>query len=227
MKKVLIALALVAGTVSFANAEEFAPEKGDFSLEVQFSPFKSDGTSFTTQGINGRYFFSDKDALSFSLNIGGRNVKNVPDTDHDEIFEKGYFGNFSIDLGYQRHFYQYKRIDLYAGGKIGYGHNFAGSTVQTDKDNKIWKNSFTYEGETHNTQNVLRLYATTGIDFYVYKGLYVGAELNLGFEDAFAVKSTTKVTVAGNEVETKSKNGGHDFNGGFNVDPRVRLGWTF
>ena len=89
MKKVLFAVALVAGTVSFANAEEFAPEKGDFSLEVQFSPFKSDGTSFTTQGINGRYFFSDKDALSFRLNIGGRNVKNVPDNDHHEIIEKG------------------------------------------------------------------------------------------------------------------------------------------
>lgn len=228
MKKVLIAVALVAGTVSFANAEEFAPEKGDFSLEVQFSPFKSDGTSFTTQGINGRYFFSDKDALSFSLNIGGRNVKNVPNTDDDKTFSKGYFGNFSIDLGYQRHFYQYKRIDLYAGGKIGYGHNFAGSTRQHDDKNKVWANSFKDEnGQDHFTTNELRLYATTGIDFYVYKGLYVGAELNLGFTDAFAVNTKTKTTVNGVETEVKSKNGGHDFNGGFNVDPRVRLGWTF
>lgn len=224
MKKVLFAVALVAGTVSFANAEEFAPEKGDFSLEIQFSPFKSDGTSFTTQGINGRYFFSDKDALSFSLNIGGRNVKNVPDTDHDQTFDKGYYGNFSIDLGYQRHFYQYKRIDLYAGGKIGYGHDFAGRTDQVDDNNKTWRN---YYDNDHMTSNVLRLYATTGIDFYVYKGLYVGAELNLGFTDAFAVNTKTKVTVNGNETEHKSKNGGHDFNGGFDVDPRIRLGWTF
>ena len=223
MKKILLAVALL-GSFAFANAEEsFAPEQGDLSTEIQFSPFKSDGNSFSMQALQLRYFVSDKDALLLGLGLGGTNRKNVPNTDADDAFTKGYNGTFKIDLGYQRHFYQYKRIDLYAGGKVGYIHEFAGQTVQTNDNNKVWTNY----NEDGGTGNGFEIYATTGIDFYVYKGLYVGAEINLGFSDVLASKKVTKTTINGSESENKSKNGGHYFDGGFDVNPKIRLGWTF
>ncbi|MDE6218379.1 MAG: hypothetical protein K2F64_05190 [Muribaculaceae bacterium] len=223
MKKLFLAMALL-GTFACANAEEtYAPQQGDLSTEIQFSPFKSDGNTFSMQALQLRYFLTDKDAVLFEIGLGGDNYKTIPDTEHKEAFTKGYNGLFKIDLGYQRHFYQYKRIDLYAGGKIGYIHEFAGSTVQADADNKVWKN----HNDDGITGNGFEIYATTGIDFYVYKGLYVGAEINLGFTDVLASKSVTKTTINGTETESKSKNGGHYFTGGFDVNPKVRLGWTF
>ena len=124
-----------------------------------------------------------------------------------------------LNLGYQRHFYQYKRVDLYAGGKVGYVHEFAGNKQQANDDNWTWNNA--------GTGNGFSVYLNTGIDFYIYKGLYLGAEINLGFTDVLATKTTYKTCVGGKESETKSKVGGHDFNGGFDVSPRLRLGWTF
>ena len=116
MKKLLIA-ALVLGSAMCANAEEsFAPEAGDFSTEIQFTPFKSTGESFSMTVLQGRYFFSNNDAFIIELGLSGDHNKEVPDTDHDNIFTKDYSGRFQLNIGYQRHFYNYKRIDLYVGG---------------------------------------------------------------------------------------------------------------
>lgn len=218
MKKLLVAAALL-GSAFMAQAEEsFAPEAGDFSTEIQFTPFKSDGTSFSMTAFQGRYFWTDKDAVLFEIGLGGTNKKNVPDTDGD-AFTRNYNGRFMINVGYQRHFYNYKRISLYAGAKVGYIHDFAGSKNQINDDNWSWNN----EG----TGNGFNAYLTTGIDFYVYKGLYLGAEINLGMTDVIATNTTYKNCVAGHETESKTKVGGHDFSGGFDCNPRLRLGWTF
>lgn len=219
MKKILLA-AVVLGSAMCANAEEsFAPQAGDFSTEIQFTPFKSTGESFSMTVLSGRYFFSNKDAFIIELGLSGDNNKEVPDTDHDKIFTRDHSGRFQLNIGYQRHFYNYKRIDLYAGGKVGYIHDFAGHKSQTNDENWTWNNS--------GTGNGFNIYLTTGIDFYVYKGLYLGAEINLGMTDVIATNTTYKTCVAGKENETKTKIGGHKFHGGFDCNPRLRLGWTF
>lgn len=219
-----MAAACLFGSFMCSQAQNsFAPEQGDFSTEVKFSPFQSNGETFSLPALEVRYFLTGNDALTLELGLNGRNKKVVPNTDNDDAFEKFYHGTFSLELGYQRHFYNYKRVDLYAGGKIGYIHDFAAQTVQTSENNKVWRNSY----DDYVTGNGLSVYLTTGIDFYIYKGLYVGAEINLGFSDVFAVNSKVKTTVAGTETEVKSKVGGHDFIGGFDVDPKIRLGWTF
>lgn len=217
MKKILLAAAIV-GSAFMANAQEFAPSKGSFSTEIQFSPFSGD--VFSNGGVlEGRYFFSDKDACIIEFGLSGTNDKTVSDTNMGDAFTKTYNGEFVLNIGYQRHFYTYKRIDLYAGGKIGYVHQFAGNKEQTAANNWDWNNK--------GTGNGFNLYATTGIDFYVYKGLYVGAEINAGFTDVVTTNYKTKWNHNGETGELKSSIGGHHFNGGFSVDPRFRLGWTF
>lgn len=219
MKKFLL-IAAVLGSAFMANAqEEFAPAKGDFSTEIQFAPF-SGSKIFSNGGVlQGRYFVTNKDAFLVEFGLSGSNEKSVPDTENDKTFTKSYDGKFTLSIGYQRHFYNYKRVDLYCGGKLGYIHEFAGEKEQYNADNWTWNNN--------GTGNGFSLYLTTGIDFYVYKGLYLGAEINAGFEDVVAFNNTTKVCVNGTVDSDKTSMGGHKFNGGFSVQPLIRLGWKF
>lgn len=236
MKKFFITAAIAASAITGANAqhhEHYAPEQGDFGVEVRFNPFGESNFTLNDYEIKGRYFVSDKDALVLQLGINGVNRKSVETTTDnngnsvlsDNEWTKYYYGTFNIDLGYERHFFNYKRIDLYAGGRIGYGCSFAGQTTQ-DGDEKIQQIHYTKEGNAHASNN-LRIAAFTGIDFYVYKGLYLGAEIGLGMVDRLGVNTTTKVTSNGGTVEHKSEVGGHDFKIETYVTPTFRLGWTF
>ena len=64
-------MALEAGIC--ANAQEsFAPEKGDFSTEVQFNPFNSGDYTFKLDALKFRYFVSDNDALLLDFGINGK-----------------------------------------------------------------------------------------------------------------------------------------------------------
>ena len=82
--------------------------------------------------------------------------------------------------------------------------------------------------------------AFAGFDFYVYKGLYVGAELGLGYRHAMALKGSVKgeietivtsatgsSTTTNTEIDEKFQDkitGGHL---GFKCNPMIRLGWRF
>lgn len=218
MKKIFVALAFI-GSVFCANAEEsYAPKAGDVSTEIQFTPFADDGETFSMTALQGRFFLTDKDALLIELGLGGDNNK-TSNTEVKNAYKSDYKGKFTLNLGYQNHFYNYKRVDLYAGAKVGLVHNFAAAKNQVDNNNWTWNNEGTGTG--------FSAYLITGIDFYIYKGLYLGAEINAGFEDVLAANTTTKVCFEGKETEEKTTNGGHNFKGGFNVNPKIRLGWTF
>ena len=59
MKKFLISAALVAAIAAPAVAQnEYAPEKGEFSVELQFNPFSNNFETFKIDQIKGRYFFT-------------------------------------------------------------------------------------------------------------------------------------------------------------------------
>lgn len=84
MKKFILAAALVAAMAPAAVAQdEFAPEKGDFGVELQFNPFSNDYTTFrdSEYGLTGRYFITNKDAIR--LNIGFGVHKDIDNTDFE------------------------------------------------------------------------------------------------------------------------------------------------
>lgn len=134
-------------------------------------------------------------------------------------YEKKYLGVFTIGLGYKRYFYNYKRINLYFGVKGAFVHQFAG--------NKTYENYENWEWDNAGTGNGFGAWALTGIDFSIYKGLYLGAEINLGFKDVIYTDITYKTNQNGTESSTKQRMGGHAFEGGFSVSPMFRLGWRF
>lgn len=227
MKKLLLAVALV-GCAFGANAQEdFAPKAGSFSTEIQFTPFSSNAV-FSNGGVfSGAYFCSDKFAVMFDLGLEGTNKKSdlqYEGENPEEVtgFTKTYKGTFTIALGAKYYFYNYKRVNLYAGAKVNYYHTFAGNKEVFDVEND-W-----YAWDNNGTGNGFGVWALTGINFNIYKGLYLGAELKAGFDDIIYVGSTAKVKGPDGTSETKYPAAdGHNFNGGFKVTPTFILGWNF
>lgn len=132
----------------------------------------------------------------------------------------------SFNVGYERHFPVSQRIDLYAGGEFGLGFvscsgeqttnayeeyydlNNNGKLLSYDNINNVTK----FEKQTsYDTTNpaaerdfsVTRftVAALAGFDFYVYKGLYLGAELGIRFANG---KTPNKAYYTQNDVASET-----------------------
>lgn len=256
MKKMIFAAALLAGAAFGVNAQENVnlPESGDFAVEVQFNPFTDSFETFGLDGmkLQGRYFFSNADALRIGLGFGVTTDKNTLAPDAEGVYAdewtKNRVGNFAISLGYERHFLQSGRVDLYAGAGLGFSLK---STC--DSKNKVyqqWSNTenknidVLHESKVYNASsfNQFDVNVFTGIDFYVYRGLYVGAELGLkvGFKNfpgqytkgGYVVDGKYSSTPDENDVwddsiESTKGSKSTSFELATYVEPALRLGWTF
>ncbi|MDE7409884.1 MAG: outer membrane beta-barrel protein [Muribaculaceae bacterium] len=230
MKKLLTAAVMAIAAVFGANAQEsYAPEQGDFSVEIQINPFSNNFNTFKLDALQGRYFFSSKDALRFGIGFGIDSKKENQNTNDDDLWTKTTNSNFSINLGYEKHFFNYKRVDLYAGAGLGFKLNRIKETQNLGDDRK------TVTANAGDSYNEFVAKAFTGIDFYVYKGLYVGAE--------FGIKIGAK-HFPGQKVKGGWHNGGwqsgwdnnyevskspstSSFVLGTYAEPSLHLGWRF
>jgi len=245
MKKTVttLSLAIVAmltvSTSVCAQEESYAPVKGDMSTEVQFNPFSNNFRTFNLESLKFRYFISDKGAvrLNLGLKMNNETIKDNPVTNgkFDNVPDYTVINRsiemntketqLRIGLGYEHHFMNYKRVDLYAGAELGYIGNFysADKTIETTGSLKITTPGTTtynlrdytstekieYKGMlpggidptpgsfdnpfTGAKFNNASFYvgAFTGIDFYIYKGIYVGAELGIRFNSGKSIDNGT------------------------------------
>lgn len=72
----------------------------------------------------------------------------------------------------------------------------------------------------------------TGLDFYVYKGLYIGTELGLGLKTSKTgkIKTTRETRFEGRTEITNIQDNNIRLSQttfGFFIEPTLRLGWTF
>ena len=221
---------------------------------------------FTMAGLRFRYFFSEKLALRATLGFDFNHNKVVKEIDDNyyyygdvtgEYIAKNRYSTFSIAPGLEYHFGNWERMSLYAGGELLFGVRTSKSTIEENIDAYDFYNGmFHYESliETKNcsyggyyddwyygryTQNApmfVGLNALFGMDFYLYKGLYMGAEFGVGYTYQTYLKGSVKAT------ETITYNGGMpqtDFteikleddisSGNFSVryNPMIRFGWRF
>ena len=244
MKKVIIAAALMAVAMPAMAEENFAPEAGDLSLELQFNPFSDNFETFKMERLQATYMLSDKDGLRFGLGLDLHTNKVTPSELNEDVNTKNNYGNFSINLGYERHFYNYKRVDLYAGLEVVYTHRWAKQTLNQEefsgaydsngdpinwiKTTEKYNYATAKNGESFRGGNDFRFNLFTGINFSVYKGLYVGAELGLGLGFEHDSWQHDKITVPNQPtVETDKGNKGNSFDLEFYATPALRLGWTF
>lgn len=252
-----IAFASIAAIAANAQAQtEYAPEAGEFSVEIQFNPFSNNAFSetsgtFKLEQIKGRYFFTDKDAIRFGLGFGIGSSKKVNDPDDAaDVWEKTTNGNFSINLGYERNIYSYKRINLYAGAGLGFelyremgkkqNEYVMGRTDRGDDIKELHSVKSYNQGDSY---NLFYVNAFTGIDFFVYKGLYLGAELGLRVgvknypssytKGGFAQDADGNVIVSSNrttwddDLESAKGPKSNNFDLKLYAEPALRLGWQF
>lgn len=127
--------------------------------------------------------------------------------------------NFMFAVGYEREFKVAQRVSLFAGAEFFYSHVSAnlkqntttettvdylynnGTTYQLDKVNSTLEFTQTTKGQ--GARNTIGINAVGGIDFHVYKGLYLGAELGLGVGHTIsgkAAKVTSERTFEGTET---------------------------
>lgn len=158
-----------------------------------------------------RWMVSDKDALRFKLGVGIDNKTNTKDYSEGRKNEEALANNhykygtletknkktaFSINVGYERHFNISDRIDLYAGGEFGFTTISRSGTTNENYTEEYFDNNgdmattaaysinteyTSMDADKNNSINQFTVAALTGIDFYVYKGLYLGAELGIKF----------------------------------------------
>ena len=128
--------------------------------------------------------------------------------------------SFKVAVGYEHHIVNNGRLNIYIGGELGY----RGEFYSAEREDKFSQENYnlTTTG-TYNTINeVKRTYnektewtdgddlgnasnhsffaqAFTGMDFYIYKGLYVGTELGIRFSATSYVNPTYKTTYNENQ----------------------------
>lgn len=223
---VAVAATLCSGNAMAQNVN--LPEKGDFSMEVQFKPFKSDGNTFSMEGLKLRYFMSGKDALRLTLGFGIDSDKSSSEEGEGDYKTKNEStkktGNFNIALGYERHFVTKGRLDFYGGAQIGFSKDFRSEEEITSFDKKketnTWTN-MTKDGERAKFGVDFSLF--TGLDFYVYKGLFLGTELGLNVSSKKICEG--EATIGGTTTKYEDKR--TQVHADISVVPAIRLGWTF
>ncbi|MDE5997961.1 MAG: outer membrane beta-barrel protein [Muribaculaceae bacterium] len=230
MKKILIT-AVVAFATAFAThaQESYSPEQGDFSVEIQVNPFSNNFTTFKLDALQGRYFFNSGNAFRFGIGFGIDSKKDNGNPKDEDLWTKTTNSNFSINFGYEKHFLNYKRIDLYAGAGLDFKLNRSKETQNFGDDRK------TVTSNVGDSYNEFAAKAFTGIDFYIYKGIYVGAEFGI----KIGVKHFPGQIVKGgyhngswqsgwdNEFEVSEAPSSSSFLLATYAEPSLRLGWRF
>ena len=181
---------------------------------------------------------------------------------------KNRYTTFSIAPGLEYHFGSWERMSLYVGGELFFGITTSKSTIEENTKAMHYTRSY-YDDEYHYekmvsfegtaeakncrrggyydyyyyTQNApmsFGLNALFGMDFYIYKGLYMGAEFGLGYtyqtylKGSYKENSTTITTPDQGTPEIKEDSYEEKFEdkittGNFSVryNPMIRLGWRF
>lgn len=252
-----------AAPVSYSSSAEFGPKAGTFSLEVQFNPFSTDFNTFKLLGTNGatlqgRYFFDKNNALRFGLGLNGEVNKikgpsgKIPEQKESYEWESYKLrqgdkssdkrGEFSLGLGYERHWMVSRRVDVYAGAAATFAYqwasyydvsNMGNYDYNTKRFSKTWTNTTKYSGKNSKGDNANLNFSAgvfTGVDVYIVKGLYVGAELGFNMKTTKNLNYTEVYVNNQDGVHTETNkylNNTSDFEFGLKMIPALRLGWSF
>ena len=243
----LIGILCLPGTIH----AQYTPTKGDFSTELSFNPFNQND-QFSLDGLKIRYFLSDKQALR--LNTGftiakakTRNDLTLPDYITNESLQEycldnGYtkdsFSAFKLGLGYERHYSVHERTNLYIGAQIGFEKHWAKSKERIKNEPSDKYKDFDSD-DIILIQNGINSYGQRsaigfnadiffGVDFYFYKGLYIGTEIGLGINSMFANDIEIKTNYESyKSYKLNTDNTDYAVETKFNATPILRLGWKF
>lgn len=195
---------------------KFAVEVDFNPFTTNFGTFKGQ-----EGGLTFKYFFNKKNALRFNVGLGFNNetatktteyndpekdVNNYYTTNQETIQKRGH-NNFSLSVGYERYFKLNRRLDLYVGAEAGYRGDFYKASEEVTGEKYTFTASPVYH-KTESTHSLTELHnyddlghhtsgyfvggVFTGLDFTVYRGLYIGVELGLNAQAGKSIKNGFK-----------------------------------
>lgn len=204
------------------------PEEKSITTELGIS-LGNGGNTVNTFGINGRYFV--KTDLALVLGLGASYAQDIDNfaENADGTGEEGSFTSRSryaeLSLGIQKHFSGTSRLSPFIGADVLVGAD--GSHQEgDDANNNGYIKNYSYERDAQSVQAGIR--ATIGFDFWVAKGLYVGAiyhPLTLITQ----IQDDTETTSGSNGSTIKTVNPGGTYTSlsTFGQLGSVRVGWLF
>lgn len=251
MKKIFLTL-IVCVLVAGATQAQYKPGASAIVTEVNFTPFGNlinpnndaildmliengiDPSQISVSdalspviGLNGgakvRYFLSDNMAIRVNLGYSSRAAKAVEygydGEDKEYETTKMSVGQFSIMPGIESHFAGTERLSPYVGAELGIKMGSTKTNVNNSKDDDYTKAKSTSFG--------FGLNAFAGMDYYVAKNIYLGAEFGLGFTSRKVKAGTNEMKVGGVKTSVESDDYNSFSRVSFNTNPAIRFGWVF
>lgn len=237
-KSFLMLLAACAVSVSTAFAQDkckdackaFGPEDGKFSTELSFNPFDQNGHTFELEALRVRYFITKKHAVRLGLGFGlsKETKESSNETAKTSTESENKEGHFDLNLGYEYHFLQRGRFDLFAGASFGIektNYSYHEETYDGNTQKTITKDYENIDKGQDNRSNFgFNVNIFTGADFYVYKGLFIGAEF--GMKVSTSKPSDYKIKIT-DQPDIKNNDDNKTVNLKLYAMPSFRIGWTF
>lgn len=254
MKKVSLFVfsLLLAGTAAFAQKQT----AGNFTAEISIlrNGLNANVTALNSAigGAKLRYFFADDLAIRLGLNVTSASNKFEATEKADGTGllgdGKATSSNIVIAPGIEKHFGAWEKVSPYVGFDLTVGFRSAKeerNQLENDffnidingavfnKDQSLTIDNGTTLGSGNGIINNNTAAGTsfgfnfvTGVDFYVTGGLFLGAEMGIGF-NTFSGKDITAVQRTGNATTTTVLQAAK--NSGFtpNIIGGLRLGWNF
>ena len=209
----------------------FTQTQAQLSLEIQFKPLGQEvlespvfgitdlGGSHHAYGISPRYLITDEIQAKVDLFFGMNTYKEFPENDKITETTKDRSTIIGINLGANVMLQGTAKVTPYAGASIMLGSIGLKKTV----DNANFEKGDYYKHK--GGYNALGFAVSTGFNWAIVDGLYIGAEIGLGFMNVKpkTIVTETKPDQKIKDVEpTKSANGINFF-----ANPAIRLGWNF
>lgn len=236
MKKVsvLIFAVFISASAVFAQSA-FKPVGGKFSMELGFNPISITSGPVVNLGLKARYFLNEKWAIrlnipmeslsthSISYGQSPTSTEDIKQTTKDRAFE------FGIIPGFEYHIGNMDRVSPYFGAELGIISRSVGGEIKNY--NYDTKSSYKIKGSNIDGDDFSTFGFTVallaGVDVYVTKGLYLGAEFGLAYGTYRSGKivETTKVGESTTTLEDDDFIRVNEF--GFNTQAMIRVGWTF
>jgi opacity protein-like surface antigen len=224
MKKISVVLSALLLSGSSAMGQERSA--GNATIEVGCAPF-AESPFHLIRGLRGRYFLSNKVALRKGLGMSYESSSKHTTVSDVEQVEKNSLFSFTSALGGEYHFAACERASLYAGAGAELGLMKASQKITNAGHAHGDYVSVSGRSALGSSRLSFGLQAFTGIDAYVYKSVYLGAELGLQYSLQKPSEVTTTQNIAGYSATATSKDYTQETALGLYVLPAFRLGWRF
>ncbi|MCB0497795.1 MAG: hypothetical protein KDC79_16760 [Cyclobacteriaceae bacterium] len=205
------------------SSNEYKPESGENTLELQFTPFGN--TPVSINGIRARWFTSRNTAFRLNLFVGANSdtqITQQADNGLEELKDKSLTYAINVRPGFEKHLKGTNRLSPYFGfeGDIAYQSSIYKSESQNGTDVNYIK--------TINDNGFFRLGANAiaGVDFYLSKKFYLGTELGFGVSFTKLLSVKVKSDLPG-FTEPEPTKRGSSLDIGPNVNAQIRLGYVF